>query len=180
MTYEMHIGHLSSMSPETLYEVLRLRTDIFVVEQACAYPELDGRDLEPESKQVWVTEGGTLVATLRILRDPEALRIGRVAAHPSVRGLGVAGRMLEFALEAATLETATPETAALEAATVEAATAQAATPEAPSKETALPIVLDAQEPLERWYGRYGFVRDGETFLEDGIAHVPMRRDPVRA
>lgn len=175
MTYEMHIGHLSSMSPETLYEVLRLRTDIFVVEQACAYPELDGRDLEPESKQVWVTEGATLVATLRILRDPEALRIGRVAAHPSVRGLGVAGRMLEFALKAATLETATPETT-----TVEAATAQAVTPEAPSKETALPIVLDAQEPLEGWYGRYGFVRDGETFLEDGIAHVPMRRDPVRA
>lgn len=175
MTYEMHIGHLSSMSPETLYEVLRLRTDIFVVEQACAYPELDGRDLEPESKQVWVTEGATLVATLRILRDPEALRIGRVAAHPSVRGLGVAGRMLEFALEAATLETATLETT-----TAEAATAQAATPEAPSKETALPIVLDAQEPLEGWYGRYGFVRDGETFLEDGIAHVPMRRDPVRA
>ncbi|MDA3146751.1 GNAT family N-acetyltransferase [Leucobacter sp. UCMA 4100] len=156
----MHIGHLSSMTPETLYEVLRLRTDIFVVEQACAYPELDGRDLEPESKQVWVTECGTLVATLRILRDPEALRIGRVAAHPSVRGLGVAGRMLEFSLEATTLETATPE--------------------APSQETALPIVLDAQEPLEGWYGRYGFVRDGETFLEDGIAHVPMRRDPVRA
>ncbi|WP_217135770.1 GNAT family N-acetyltransferase [Leucobacter chinensis] len=170
MTYETHIGHLSSMSSETLYEVLRLRTDIFVVEQACAYPELDGRDLEPESKQVWVTEGGTVVATLRILRDPEALRIGRVAAHPSVRGLGVAGRMLEFAIEAASTEPASTEPASTGAATTEPA----------GEDPKLPIVLDAQEPLESWYGRYGFVRDGETFLEDGIAHVPMRRDPVLA
>ena len=39
----------------------------------------------------------------------------------------------------------------------------------------LTIHLDAQDRLEGWYGRFGFVRSGENFLEDGIAHVPMVR-----
>lgn len=153
------------MHPVVLYRVLRLRTDVFVVEQHCPYPELDGRDLEPGSLMVWASDetdtgvgagagagdsagdhAHAVVAVLRILRDEAALRIGRVAAHPSRRGTGLAGQLFRFALE--------------ECARV-----------APE----LPIVLDAQEPLEGWYEGYGFTRNGETFVEDGIPHVPMTR-----
>ncbi len=138
------IAPVADMNPVTLYRVLRLRTDVFVVEQECPYPELDGRDVEGGSRLVWVEDGAAVVATLRILRDEDALRIGRVASHPSQRGTGVAREMFAFALE---------QCAALG--------------------PGLPIVLDAQAPLEGWYGSFGFTRTGEPYLEDGIPHVPM-------
>lgn len=140
-------AHLAEMRADTLYRLLRLRTDVFVVEQQCPYPELDGRDLEPSAVMVWAERGDEVLATLRVLRDPAALRIGRVAARSSQRGTGLARRLFEHGLE--------------ECARI-----------APE----LPIVLDAQQPLEGWYGSFGFDRDGETFLEDGIPHVPMRRE----
>lgn len=152
----LHSAALAELDPVVLYRLLRLRTDVFVVEQHCAYPELDGRDIEPGSLMVWASSGAAddagaeVSAVLRVLRDESALRIGRVTAHPSFRGSGLAGRLFAFALE---------QCACL----------------APE----LPIVLDAQEPLERWYGGFGFVRAGETFVEDDIPHVPMRRDRLR-
>lgn len=95
---------------------------------------------------VWASEGDAVVATLRILRDPGALRIGRVTALPSYRGSGIAARLFGRALD-----------------------------ECSDIAPALPIVLDAQLPLEAWYGRFGFERTGDMFLEDGIPHVPMFR-----
>lgn len=140
------------MNPVTLYRVLQLRTDVFVVEQQCAYPELDGRDAEADSLMVWAETGNEVIATLRILRDidaagvAEALRIGRVTAHPTHRGSGIARTIFQYALE-----------------------------QCEAVATELPIVLDAQEPLEGWYEAFGFNRTGPTFLEDDIPHVPMRR-----
>nr|WP_246315464.1 GNAT family N-acetyltransferase [Kineococcus aurantiacus] len=77
-----------------------MRVDVFVVEQECAYPELDGRDLEPDCVHVWAESGGEPVATLRVLRDPDGRgRIGRVATARGARGAGVAGTLLRRALE---------------------------------------------------------------------------------
>ena len=58
-----------------------MRQDVFVVEQQCLYADVDGRDLEPDTVQVWaVDEDGSVVATLRVLREPDGTaRIGRVA-----------------------------------------------------------------------------------------------------
>lgn len=148
---QLHSAAVARMDPTTLYRLLQLRTDVFVVEQQCAYPELDGRDLEAGSLMLWASEDEAVVATLRILRDPDALRIGRVAALPSHRGSGIAGRLFRRALD-----------------------------ECAGIAPALPIVLDAQQPLEAWYGRFGFERTGEAFLEDGIPHVPMRRAGAEA
>jgi ElaA protein len=91
---------LADLDPMTLYRILRLRTDVFVVEQECAYPELDGRDLEPSARQVWIErEDGDVVATLRLLLDPDgAARIGRVATAPSARGEGLAAVLMEHAI----------------------------------------------------------------------------------
>jgi ElaA protein len=85
----------------TLHEILRLRQDVFVVEQECAYADLDGRDLEDGALQVWAEDGaGAVVATLRVLREADgAVRVGRVATARSVRGRGLAAALLGAALE---------------------------------------------------------------------------------
>lgn len=91
---------LSAMDPVALYALLRLRVDVFVVEQACAYPELDGRDLEPAARQWWVEEDGEILACLRVLIDPDgAHRVGRVVARADVRGRGVAAALMAAALD---------------------------------------------------------------------------------
>ena len=75
-----------------LYALLRLRVDVFVVEQECPYPELDGRDLEPTTRHVWIDEGGMPVACLRLLAEPDGShRISRVATAADQRHQGLAG-----------------------------------------------------------------------------------------
>ena len=55
---------------------------MFVVEQKCAYPDLDGRDTEPGTRHVWLARGDEILAYLRILDDGETQRIGRVVTAP--------------------------------------------------------------------------------------------------
>lgn len=90
----------AELSAAELYEILRLRVDVFVVEQECAYPELDGRDLEPATRHLWLADGGTIVAYLRVLRDPDGFRIGRVVTHARHRGGGVGRRLFQAAVDA--------------------------------------------------------------------------------
>jgi ElaA protein len=83
----------------TLYTLLRLRVDVFVVEQACPYPELDGRDSEPTALHCWIEDGGTPVAALRIVREPDGTaRIGRVVTAASARHRGLAAALVRHAL----------------------------------------------------------------------------------
>lgn len=90
---------LAEMDPVTLYKILALRVDVFVVEQACVYPELDGRDLEPGARLVWAHVDDEILATLRLLRDADgSARIGRVATAPKARGQQIAARLMEHAL----------------------------------------------------------------------------------
>lgn len=126
----------------TLHEILRLRQDVFVVEQQAAYPDIDGRDLEPGTVQFWAGQG-SVDATLRLLREDDGTeRIGRVATAKSARGQGLAAQLMQAAID----EARSPR-----------------------------IAIDAQAHLEEWYARFGFVRSGEDFVEDGIPHLPMAR-----
>jgi ElaA protein len=87
------------IDPVLLYRLLALRVDVFVVEQRCAYRELDGRDLEPSARLVWAEVDDQPIATLRLLEDEDArARIGRVATAPSARSAGVAGQLMRRAL----------------------------------------------------------------------------------
>jgi ElaA protein len=144
----------------TMYRILRLRVDVFVVEQRCPYPELDGRDLEPGARWVWATAEGSqdVLGTLRILSDGDrdddadrdadrdgAARIGRVATARAARSAGIAGGLMEHALGLLGDQ--------------------------------IRITLDAQSPLVGWYERFGFVASGPEFVEDGIGHRPMTRAP---
>ncbi len=141
----IHDAHAAELDAVTLYRILKLRVDVFVVEQNSAYPELDGRDLEQGARLVWAQradDAGDVVGTLRLVDDGDAVRIGRVATAASARAAGLAGRLMSRALEL----TAKRDT-----------------------------VLDAQSYLRRWYEKFGYTVDGDEFVEDGIAHVPMRR-----
>ncbi len=92
---------LHDLDAVTLHEIVRLRQDVFVVEQECAYPDLDGRDLEAGAVQFWAEDDdGSVVATLRVLREVGGeVRVGRVATARSVRGRGVARALVAEALE---------------------------------------------------------------------------------
>jgi ElaA protein len=90
------------LSTAELYGLLRLRVDVFVVEQKCPYPELDGRDLDPGTVHLRIGPADAPVAYLRLLTEPTGTRrIGRVCTAPSARGRGLAGRLVAAALDEA-------------------------------------------------------------------------------
>ena len=132
----------ADLTTAELHAILCLRCEVFVVEQACAYLDLDGRDLEPGTTHLWLeTPAGTVAAYVRLLTEPSGgHRIGRVVTDPAHRGHHLAGRLIDHALTLAER----------------------------------PVVLDAQSHLTRVYARHGFEPAGEEFVEDGIAHTPMR------
>jgi ElaA protein len=142
------VARLRELHPATLYALLRLRVDVFVVEQRCAYPELDGRDTEPQTRHVWTEHDGVPVAYLRILEEPGgAARVGRVCVAASARGAGLARDPTAHALGLV----------------------------GPRE-----CLLDAQSYLVGFYAGLGFTPTGPEYVdEDGIPHIPMRRDGRR-
>ncbi|WGL52857.1 GNAT family N-acetyltransferase [Nocardioides sp. BP30] len=130
------------LEPRHAYAAWRLRQQVFVLEQACLYPDLDGRDAEPGTTHVLLlTDEGALAGYARVLDDGARWRIGRVVLDAAYRGQGLADRLMRGALEGAADRD---------------------------------VVLDAQSPLAGWYATFGFTPDGPEFVEDGIAHTPMR------
>lgn len=147
---EILVAPLDALDPAVAYEVWRLRQDVFVIEQDCPYPDLDGRDLEPTTRQVVLLgpdgdAGSRVLGTARVLDDGDRWRVGRVCLDRAARGKRLADDVMRAAL-----------------AHVEDA------------DDGRDVVLDAQSPLAGWYATFGFAPDGEEFLEDGIPHTPMR------
>ena len=142
---------LEQMSPQLMYRLLAFRESIFVVEQACPYQELDGRD-----DSAWHLLGqrsGHVLACLRVLLPPgvnsqatRRYRIGRVAVDESVRGKGLGRDMLLMAEQRIAAADGSAE-----------------------------IVLDAQSYLQPFYQALGYAVNGAEFLEDGIPHLPMNK-----
>jgi len=134
------------LPPRLAYDTWRLRQQVFVIEQDCPYPDLDGRDLESTTRHVVLVDddGGrdAVVGTLRVLDDGGWARIGRVVVAPSARGRGLAAVMMDEAMALCG-----------------------------DRE----VRLDAQTGLTSFYEGYGFVVTGPAFDEDGIMHVPMSR-----
>jgi len=88
-------ARFAELSPFEVYGLCRLRVDVFVVEQECPYPELDGRDLEPATVHLWLESGNEIAATIRVLDDGDSRAIGRVATAAGFRGQGLAARLIE-------------------------------------------------------------------------------------
>ena len=96
----LHRASGPEITAADLYGLLCLRSEVFVVEQACAYLDLDGRDLEPGTTHLWLTSGdGTVASTVRLLTEPAGRhRIGRLVTAPAHRGRHLTGRLIEEAL----------------------------------------------------------------------------------
>jgi ElaA protein len=130
----------------SLYELLRLRQEVFVLEQKAAYQDLDDVDLVAETRHLWLTEDGATIAYLRLSEQHDggvkSFRISRVCTTVAQRGRGHTTRLLRAAL-----------------AEVGAAECR----------------IHAQSYLVEMYSRHGFLTEGEEFEEGGIFHVPMVR-----
>jgi ElaA protein len=95
----LHDRSFEYLTTHQLYGILQLRSEIFVVEQECAYLDPDARDLEPTARQLWFeADDGAVIATARTLDDGDARRIGRIATRAGHRGNGLAGQLIEHFL----------------------------------------------------------------------------------
>lgn len=145
-TTAIHRASFDQMSVRDLYDVLRVRSAVFVVEQDCVFLDLDGRDHEPTAQHLWIRDTTGVVAAVRVLDEGDGVAsIGRVVTRPDARGRGHAARLMHEAL------------AILDARGCTA------------------VDIGAQAHLADWYAAFGFEISGPAYDEDGILHVPMRR-----
>jgi ElaA protein len=138
----------SQLDTHTLYQLLKARVDVFVVEQACAYPEIDDLDCHISTAHVLSYLNGTLQAYARCLAPKTVHKkysaIGRVLVTKEGRGQGVAKQLM---LDAIDYNKATW----------------------PQHE----IKISAQTYLLNFYQGLGFTSVGDAYLEDGISHQDM-------
>ena len=137
----------AALTVAELYEALQLRSEVFVMEQACLYQDLDGSD--HKAVHVLGAANGQLVAYARCLavgvKFAEA-SMGRVIIREAMRGSGIGHELMRQAI----------------ACVFEDSGVQ-------------PIRIGAQAQLEKFYVQHGFVKAGEPYIEDGIPHVEMLR-----
>lgn len=135
-----------------LYQLLKLRGDVFVVEQQCPYADLDGLDTQPGTRHLlgWESGSGDLVAYLRILHPglvfPE-VGLGRFVVAGGCRGKGLGHRMLDQAFYRVRQLW-------------------------PGEN----IRISAQVYLKKFYASHGFITISQNYVEDGIPHVDMFLD----
>jgi len=91
------------LTVDQLHEIYWLRSLVFVVEQACIYNDVDGRDAEPGTTHHWLPIGDRIATYARSLDDGDGvLRVGRVVTHPEHRGTGLAAALVRHIGEAHT------------------------------------------------------------------------------
>ncbi|HTI89263.1 MAG TPA: GNAT family N-acetyltransferase [Puia sp.] len=135
----------SELTPEELYMILRLRSEVFVVEQNCVFLDMDNKDFYCDHVMAW--EEGKLLGYSRIV--PAGISyvessIGRIVSSPAARGRGIGRELLIQSIDALyTLH---------------------------GKRD---IRIGAQYYLKDFYSSFGFVQKGELYLEDGIEHIEM-------
>lgn len=139
------IKSFQELSTEELYTYLQLRVNVFIVEQSCPYPEIDGYDLD--SYHLAYIEDNELLSYARILPAGikyDRISIGRVIVNKNARGRGLAKQLMEQAISFSHKKW-------------------------PSGD----VQLQAQTYLRSFYGSFGFEEISEEYDEDGIPHVDM-------
>ena len=133
------------LSPNELYALLRLRSEVFVVEQNCVFLDMDNKDHYCQHLLGW--DGDKLAAVARIVpagKSYEEASIGRVVTAPFSRGTGMGRKLMEVAIH-----------------------------ELYKMYGQVPIRIGAQQHLHKFYGSLGFQTASEPYDEDGIMHVEM-------
>src|SRR5690606_37166621 len=145
MNFTWHYKTLEDFTSGELYEILQLRSEVFVVEQNCVYNDCDGKDTK--SKHFWAEIDNQIVAYCRIVppgisySEPS---IGRVVTHPNFRNLKLGKQLMKQAIQVCenTFDTES-------------------------------IRISAQSYLKKFYENLGFQQVSEEYLEDGIPHIEM-------
>ncbi|MEZ5009855.1 MAG: GNAT family N-acetyltransferase [Chitinophagales bacterium] len=146
MNTNWNLKRFDELTTQELYDILHLRSEVFVVEQDCVYQDLDY--LDQDALHLIAYAKDKLVAYVRIippkLKYKAAAAIGRVVSSPTVRGKGIGKALMKKAI----IET------------------QKLYPE-------MPIKISAQCYLDQFYKDLGFKVISEVYLEDGIDHQEM-------
>ena len=136
------------LTTDELYAFLKLRTDIFFLEQSIDETELDDRDQEPTTEHFWIADDTGTASYLRVIVDdsPSHLdarhSIGRVVVRDDRRGEGLSKALITEVMATYGHE---------------------------------PMVLHAQEYIAPLYRKFGFESFGEVYVEAGIPHISMYR-----
>jgi ElaA protein len=129
-----------------MYQILKLRQDVFVVEQDCAFPDIDG--IDPEVWHFYGVNNDEVVAYTRLIDTgvsyPNALSIGRVVVAPGARGTGLSYELMERSILEVRKLFGNQD-----------------------------IKIGAQSHLAGMYGKLGFIQSSDEYLEDGIPHITM-------
>lgn len=142
---QWHVKKFGELSVEELYQVLRLRSEVFVVEQDCPYQDLDNADQQALHLLGLTTEG--LAAYTRLFAPgvkSDMASIGRVVTAAFARGTGLGRQLMKRSI-----------------AEVEAQWGK------------VPVRISAQQYLQKFYESLGFVQKSDIYLEDNIPHIEM-------
>lgn len=154
MKIEWKLSTFEELSTEELYAILKLRQQVFVVEQQCVYQDCDGKDRNAHHLVGWydIEERPEPIAYLRILypeKGGKSTSIGRVLTHPRIRGKGIGREIMVRCL--LSLEELYPKS---------------------------PVCISAQLYLTQFYESLGFCVSSDGYEEDGIPHIEMTRKPL--
>ncbi|MFZ3579424.1 GNAT family N-acetyltransferase [Virgibacillus sp. DJP39] len=142
---EWHIKDFQALSNDELYNIMKARVDVFVVEQECAYEEIDGHD--QEAVHYFLTVNDEIAAYVRILPTKskyDEASIGRVLVTKPHRGKGYGKLVMENAIQYITNEWNENR-----------------------------IKIQAQNYLHKFYSELGFIQKSEIYLDDNIPHIDM-------
>jgi ElaA protein len=145
--YNVTCKAFDDLTPHELYEIMRLRNEVFVLEQLCVYQDADNKD--QRSHHLMIKDNGKLIAYARLLPPgvsyPE-MSIGRVISSPEYRRKGAGRLLMQKAIEGCHELFGEG-----------------------------PIRIGAQLYLKKFYESFGFVQAGDMYLEDNIEHIEMKR-----
>ena len=145
---EFHVKSFSELTVSELYQILQLRSEVFVVEQDCVYQDIDFKD--QKALHVLGYKNNTIIAYTRIFKPGdyfENASIGRVVVKKIERKYGYGHELMKVSIEA-----------------IKDAFHQQK------------ITISAQLYLKKFYESHGFIQVGETYLEDGIPHIRMDKN----
>ena len=142
--FQSTIKPYNDLSKDQFFDILKLRIEIFVVEQCCYYQELDNED--KEAFHVSIYYDGIIVAVGRIIPNlhNKEVKIGRIAVKIEHRKKGLAYKMMKDIMNFIS-----------------------------KKYKNFSVLLSAQTYLIEFYQSFGFKEIGNTYLEDGIEHINM-------
>ena len=141
------IKSFEELNKAELYQIIQLRTAVFIVEQDCPYPDLD--DMDQDAQHLWIEDAGEIVCYLRV--NPAGSRfsepsLGRIVTKKSHRNRGLAEMLIKRAIDLV------------------------------SEKESRAIRISAQCYLEKYYEKFGFIKASEEYLEDDIPHIEMLKD----